>query len=514
MTVSQSTFSTSKITSTTSTHSQSTSSTPTKSTSSTRSASTSISIQLGTPTGCSYPSINGNLIWQNATSEISAFGLYGTTDTDGFPATANQLGVWSGSDLSSWPDILFDIRDPAFIQAIYSQNGSNVVIDTTNNRLIVSNCSTEANLPLPPITKRQIRQPKQIQDLEYQKRQSYNSPTFSVTLTYTTQCGEPDQWQDPQIYCIDDTLSLGFGPAPRQPNVIQTSPGVYTASCSFVEPSRLMANSLECTNIYPGLVKLCEISDAISPEGVIAGTLCFALLAYGAATGEDVSELYPQCVEVVSQLADLCGWLNVINGGSSGSGLETFFCGPIPSVTSTRVAVGGKSWFSPMQDLGTRYSNAPHDISYTNVNQVPVGSKCSACSSGTQVLYTPWEEVYRGSLFMRNDWSCNLDYYGAISGIADFGSAQMFCQAFAEENSTCQPIYIYQLLTIYANIDDAIWIADLETVVDSTGTPISTPVGGCWAGSCSLSSSDFTLDFNSMNLNPSVSIDEQVIAYT
>jgi hypothetical protein len=63
-------------------------------------------------------------------------------------------------------------------------------------------------------------------------------------------------------------------------------------------------------------------------------------------------------------------------------------------------------------------------------------------------------------------------------------------------------------------IDDSIWIADLETFVDNIGDPIGTPTGGCWAGACTLGFSAFTLDLQSQNLNPDVTIDEQVIAYT
>jgi hypothetical protein len=268
---------------------------------------------------------------------------------------------------------------------------------------------------------------------QIEKRQSFSPPTFAVTLTYTTMCGEPDVWQEPRIYCVDETPGLGFRPFPAQANVVQTSPGVYTTACTFVEPGRLMADSEQCITLYPLLRNVCAFSDMISAPGTIAGTLCFPL-----SLKADLAELYLPCVEIVSKLADFCAVLSWIDALGRGSGLENLLCGPIPTVTSMSVAIGGNSWYSPIYTLATQKSNAAHDLAFTTPNTAPPGAKCLPCSSsGSQVLYTPWEEVYNGPLFMGDDWSCNLDYAGAIPGVSGFGGAQSFCQGVAEDNCGC-----------------------------------------------------------------------------
>ncbi|KAH7319511.1 hypothetical protein BKA65DRAFT_556930 [Rhexocercosporidium sp. MPI-PUGE-AT-0058] len=451
------------------------------------------SITVVTPTGCPWVS-TGTLIWQNATSETSAFGIYGTFDQYGYPATATRLGIWNGSRISSQPDLIIDITNPAIVTASFTKDLHNVIFDTVNNQMHVSNCSVEAIVPIPATIKK--RHPTPEAAYPVQERQVYSpAGSIKITLTYATPCGNPDQWQNPTIDCGNETPGLWPNKMP-QSQVIQTAPGVYSSTCFFPNLVDGRRNSLLCQNIYPALTSFCDTLGIPETQVVLQG-ICAIIAA------TLVLELLAAICEAANLSMDLyCAIQNSFNGGQYGSGFKDALCGPDVSSTDLGIRVVSDyphdTWYNPALDLGHQNSQSPKDINIAVPNKVSAGATCTPCKNSNQQWLTPWVQVYAGNLFLRNNFPCSGFAYSGYLGDSSqytFASAQAECQIIAEQNMA------------------SVWFADSETFTNNDGSPPSGPFFGCWVTGCDITAGDFSLDFNALNPSSTSFVVEDVVAF-
>jgi hypothetical protein len=354
-------------------------------------------------------------------------GLYGTLDAYGYPATANRLGFGFTSDTNSYPDLLIDITNPEVMRAVFPNNGMNVIVDTGFDKLKVSNCSAEAVIPMPaPRAKRELQTMQQ-----YDKRDTYTSQgAIQITLKYTTACGNPDQWQYPQIYCHVATRGRWFHIWPLPTQTVQTSPGVFIATCQFLDTADTTNNSPGCLLLYPLLDKLCTINGVIQLNGLPIGAICLAFIL-----DPLLIELYFPCLAAMESLSNYCTIQDTYNGGELGTGLNDMFCGPTPDSTDLKVVVGSSSLFVPAYNLGTQNSASSHDIFFDVPNPAPPGATCSPCTANNQVLTMNWVQVYSGGFWLKQAYGCDSKvYYRAVPQVESFQAVQAFCQMTAEEN--------------------------------------------------------------------------------